>query len=287
MSAAKHTRIIDCDRAAYDDMTAAVNWSTLKYACTSALAYQHALETPREDTDAMRLGRLVHTAVFEPESLDTEYITWTGGIRRGGEWEAFKAAHARLTIIKPEDLEAALRISFAVRSHKVAGRLLAKGQAESTVTWRDADTGIRCKARLDWITSRYLVDLKTSRDIDARAFGRTAGQMLYHGQLAFYQMGLEANGLKRKAKIIAVENEAPYDVAVYGLSDDMLWAGECRAKEALVLVARCRRSHVWPGRYPKEQPLMLPQWEYPKDDDNEFSLADLGLVPAGMGAGGR
>lgn len=281
MTAARNRGPITCDRAAYDAMTAACNWSTLKYACTSALAYQHALTSPKEETDAMRLGRLVHTAVFEPESLDTEYATWHGGRRAGGDWEAFRAANAHLTIIKPEDLETALRIAFAVRSHKVAGRLLAKGQAESTVTWRDPETGIRCKARLDWVTSRFVVDLKTTRDIDARAFGRNAGQMLYHAQLAFYQMGLAANGLKRKAKIIAVENQEPFDVAVFGLDENVLWAGECRVKEALALVARCRRSHQWPGRYPKETPLMLPAYEYPKDDENEFSLADLGLVPAG------
>jgi len=279
MTAARNKGPHAIDRAAYD-LTPAVNWSTLKYACTSALAYQHALVAPREETDAMRLGSLVHTAVFEPEKLSTEYATWTGGRRYGAVWDGFQADCAHQTIITSEQLDTALAIAGAVQSHKVAGRLLAKGQAESTVTWRDAETGIRCKCRVDWVTTRYVVDLKTSRDIDARAFGRTAAQMLYHGQLAFYAMGLEANGLKRKAKIIAVENAEPFDVAVYALDDDMLWAGECRVKEALALVARCRRSHQWPGRYPKETPLMLPSWEYPKDDD-EFSMADLGLVPAG------
>lgn len=250
-------------REEYDDGAAGwVNWSTLKYILDSPKHYQHQLRSPKEATDAMRLGSAVHTAVFEPEKLDTAYAVWSEGRRAGNDWKAFcEAAEGRAVITQEQYLGAQL-VAEAVRAHPVAGRLLKKGIAEGTLLWTDPETGIKCKARLDWITARHGVDLKSSNTIDARQFGRSFGAMRSHGQLGFYNLGLVANGLKRSWKVIAVENAPPFDVAVYTVDDDAVFAGEGLAKEALQLLARCRKGRRWPGRYPKALPLELPPWHY-------------------------
>lgn len=260
----------------------AVNWSTLKEALKSGLHYQYNLTAPREETDAMRLGRAVHSATFEPDALLREYVVFEGGRRAGKEWEEFQAMHAGRTILKPEDYETALRIRDAVHAHKVARALLRTGQPECTLTWTDYETGLPCKSRLDWLSSKALIELKTTSDIDARVFGRVAGSMLYHAQLAFYHMGVQAQpkGKPRVCKIIAVESAPPHDVAVYALDDDMLWAGEEKVRAALELVAECRRTKRWPGRYPCELPLELPYWEFPKD---EVELEGLTFATGGRG----
>lgn len=260
----------------------AVNWSTLRYALKSAKHYQYCLSNPVEETDAMRLGRATHTAVFEPDRLLMKYTIWEGGRRFGKEWDAFCAANAKRTILQPDDYETAIAIRDAVRGHDEARKLLLdrSGTPEYTLTWTDEETGLECKARLDWL-AQALVDLKTTRCIDARAFGRHAADMLYHCQLAFYVGGLAAKGITVPVYIIAVENKPPHDVAVYELDEDVLWAGEVKVREALELVARCRETNEWPGRYQTIQPLQLPAWEFPAD---ELDLADLGLIPA---KGGR
>jgi hypothetical protein len=257
------------DRRAYEGLEC-VNWSTLKYATESALAYRYCLDhdVPAE-TDAMRLGRAIHTAVFEPDLFADEYVVWEGGMRRGGEWEQFRAAHLTRTILRPEDAQAADAIRCAVRSHPAAGALLAEGQAEVSVTWSDPDTGVACKGRVDWLSGAALVDLKSTRDIDMRTFGMHVARYLYHCQLAFYQMGLRENGLERATSIIAVQSEPPYEVAVYDLNDDQLWAGEVVVKEALALVAKCRREKRWPGRYQEAVELMLPGYAYPTPDEED------------------
>jgi hypothetical protein len=256
------------DRLAYESVDA-VNWSTLRYALKSGLAYYYCLNAnvPAE-TDAMRLGRMTHTAVFEPELLESEYAVWETR-RAGGEWEQFKDAHRLQTIVRPEDAERALAIRDAVRSHPAARDLLASGEAECTITWTDPDTGVVCKGRMDWLTDCALVDLKTTRDIEIRAFGVHAAKMLYHCQLAFYQMGLLANGIERVAKIIAVESEPPHDVAVVDLNEDHLWAGEVKVREALGRVADCRKRKCWPGRYPQAVELMLPGYAFPTEDEED------------------
>lgn len=254
----------------------AVNWSTLKYACQSPLAYQHALANPPVETDAMRLGRATHTAVFEPDRLLHEYVIWSGGRRAGKEWDEFKAMHENRTILKPDEYDTAIAIRNAVRGHKAAAKLLKTGEAECTLQWTDQDTGIACKARLDWYSPKVLVDLKTTRDIEARAFGRHAGALMYHGQFAFYAMGLYAHGVEVPVKIIAVESEAPHDVAVYDLNEDVLWAGEVKVRQALAVVKACRKTRKWPGRYPNECGLMLPTWEFPNDDEEEALTRAVG-----------
>ena len=253
-------------REEYDAIDA-VNWSTLKYALKSGLHYKHCLTSATPETDEMRLGRAVHTAVFEPGLFGDEYVVWEGGRRAGGSWEDFRAAYATRTILRPEDAEHARTISDAVHAHPVARQLLRCGASEVSVTWKDRDTGIVCKGRPDWLCDAALVDLKTTRDIDIKAFGRHGGGLLYHGQLAYYQMGLAANGIELPVKIIAVESSPPYDVAVYEMDEDTLWAGEIRARQALATVAQCRKTRTWPGRYPAEVSFMLPAWEFPGEDE--------------------
>ena len=255
----------------------AVNWSTLRAALDSALAYSHRLANPPAETDAMRLGRATHTAVFEPDRLLHEYVIWTGGRRQGNEWEQFKAMHAAQTILRPDEYDCAVAIRDAVRGHKPAAALLRSGMAECTLTWTDEETGLACKARLDWLSDKVLADLKTTRSIDGREFGRHAAAMRYHGQFGFACMGLRANGIEVPVKIIAVENEPPHDVCVFHLDEEVLWAGEDKARAALDLVAECRKRRRWPGRYTEEQKLVLPPWEYPGIDDES-----LGLVIGGV-----
>lgn len=254
----------------------AVNWSTLKYALQSGLSYHHHLTAPCPETDAMRLGRATHTAVFEPDRLLHEYVIWDGGRRAGKEWTDFQAMHEGRTILKPDEYDTAIAIRNAVRGHKAAAKLLRSGQAECTLTWTDQDTGLACKSRLDWLAKSALVDLKTTRDIEARAFGRHAATMLYHCQFAFAAMGLQSHGLPTVVKIIAVESEPPHDVAVYELNEDVLWAGEVKVRQALETVRACRKAHKWPGRYPNEIGLMLPSWDFPTDDETDALMRAVG-----------
>ena len=256
----------------------AVNFSTLREAAKSALHYQYRLSNPPEETAAMRFGRAVHTAVLEPDRFPLEYVVYQNGRRAGKDWDEFSAMHAQQTILKLDEYETALRIRDAVRANKAARRYLRHGRPEVTLTWTDAETGLACKARCDWLTTKLGLDLKTTGDIEARTFGRLAHHFLYHCQLAFYGMGARANGMRLAWKIIAVEAQAPHDVAVFDLGADVLCAGEDKVRELLRLVAACRTSKKWPGRYAEEQPLDLPSWAFPENDDE---IVMMGLAPAG------
>src|SRR5574341_1373220 len=212
-------------REEYDRIDA-VNWTTLKAMRASPKHYRYAAEHATGDTAAMRDGRAVHTAVLEPDRFPLDYAIWAGERRAGKEWEVFKAANHDKTILRADEYAYCLEIRDAVRAHPVARHLLEAGEAGKTITWTDAATGLPCKGRIDWLNGIGLCDLKTTADLDPIRFAATAARLGYHCQLAFYRRGLAANGIDAPVKIMAVEKNPPYDVAVFSLDEDTLFAGD-------------------------------------------------------------
>lgn len=255
-----------------------VNWSTLKDMGKSPLHYRHRIQEERADTPRMAIGRAVHTAVLEPDRFALEYAVYEGARRAGKEYEAFAAANAGRTILRVDEYERCLAIRDAVRTDKDARRLLRRGQPEVVLRWIDPATRLQCKARLDWLYRGELTDLKTTADVDGFTFGRLAGRMLYHGQLAYYRAGLDVLGHKAApVRIVAVEADPPHDVGVFRLPDEALDAGRDMVAELLAKVRKHRRSRRWPGRYQGEQVLELAPWLLDSDDDSELEL--MGLKP--------
>jgi hypothetical protein len=250
-----------------------VNWSTLKHLRESAMHYRYRLENPIDTTPAMALGRVTHTLVFEPEKFADEYVIWEDGDRRGKAWLEFKELHAGRVIFKPNEIDIAVQIADAVKRHPLVQPYLVDGIFEMPITWTCPDTGLLCKAKPDWMQPdrRVLVDLKTTQSTQARRFGSQAARLGYHCQLAHYASGIEAGfGWKpSEVVIIAVESEAPYDVAVFEIDRETLMLADMEVKELLMQVKACRTADSWPGRYIEKQALQLPAWVYGSDDEDD------------------
>jgi hypothetical protein len=253
-----------------------VNWSTLKWMRESPLHYKYRTETPIEDNDRLMLGRATHTAILEPDRFPLDYAVYDGGIRRGKEWEAFKAANPGRTLFKPEQYATCLAIRDAARGFLRTAHYLEVGEPERSVFWTDGMTGVKCKARIDWLHPEAIVDVKTCRSTNARQFGATAARYGYHSQLAFYVDGFRAESgelLHRKAVLIAAEAEAPHDVAVFVADPDKaLWAGREEYRGLLHRVVLCESAGEWFGRYDEEQSLALPAWAFEEDGDGTDGL---------------
>jgi len=254
----------------------AVNWSSLKEMSRSPLHYRWHLEHPTPDTPAMQFGRAAHCAALEPDEFARRYVLWpdAAGHRYGKAWDEFCAANEGKEALREADYGRALAVRDAVRANQDAHALLEGCQTEVTLTWTDAETDIACKARLDAYKPDALIDLKTSADIEAQHFGRTAARLLYHGQLAYYHAGAcSCAGLvDLPVRIIAVEAEPPHDVCVYEVSDDDLWAGMELVQDLLAQLRRCRDTDSWLGRYVGPQPLWLPGWVFAEGGGDDFDL---------------
>lgn len=261
------------------DTIDAVNWTTLKWMRESPQMYRYRLSVPIEDTPALALGRATHTLVFEPALFAEEYVIWQGGRRAGKEWDAFADAHSDKTILREQDADMVTQLAEAISRHPLVQPYLDGGEFEWPVTWTDPDTGLTCKARLDWPIPkrRILLDLKTCVSAEAHRFGAAAARLGYHLQMGHYYNAC-TYGLKWRPEqvlIVAAEKDAPHDVAVFQMSDDDIYLACEEVAELLRKVKVCRQTGVWPGRYLERQALTLPAWVTMDDEEDPEAL---GLV---------
>ncbi len=253
----------------------AVNYSTLKYLRPpdgSPAHYRYMCSNPPDETPAMILGRLIHTAVFEPDRLMYEYMAWEGD-RRGNAYKQFaeEAAEVGRTVVKSTEWEQARAIRDSLMAvPEIAARLDDAAEAEAVLEWTDPGTGIRCKGRADWLADDYCLDLKTTANgIEPRRFGSNCWYMGYWFQAAMYQDGISImrGGDVPRMGIIAVETKPPYCARLYWLADKGLIAAWDEYQACLRQVKDCRESGVWPGPE-AEMVLDAPGWvstEYDAD----------------------
>jgi len=245
----------------------------LRQLLVSPLAYRAYTQRGIDETDSMRLGRAVHTAVLEPHRFMEQYVCWTGGRRSGNAWNQYVAdakANGRTTL-KEDQLDYAVAISKAVRAHPLLGALFAeKGRAELTIIWTHPRTGIKIKVRLDWLTETVVADLKTCRDPTPARFATASASLGYHFQLSLYADAVAAADLgPREVKIAAVANKEPFDGAIYRLPEELLSVGREQYEMALDRLIECRKAKAWPGFAESEElTLRLPYWAQADDGDD-------------------
>ena len=254
----------------------AVNWSSLKHLDVSPMAFRHNQEHPEKSTEARALGTALHCAILEPLIFSQQYAVMPdfGDLRAvegrtsKEEGKANKMArnqwlseHEGKLTLTAEDSERIANMSAAVRGHRAALAAI-QGAKEQVVTWTDPLTGLACKARLD-VIGDGACDVKTAVDVSPRAFGYAAAKYLYHGQLAFYHDGLIHSGRlnpRRLPLFVAVQNRAPWDVAVYNMQSEHVEAGRLLYQRLLRRLADCAAADWWPGVAPEIMPLRLPEW---------------------------
>lgn len=283
----------------YEDITAAhyfalpyVNNSRLSLLKRSPAHLQADIATPAMTTDAQKLGTAAHHAILEPDVFEQRYTLGgscaaelksgarkgekcgaTGSLRVDGEWYCGKhkpdSEPDTIDVLSYEEYRACVGMRDAMRSHPRIRRLLeADGRNELTVVWDDAETGVRCKARLDRLVHEFggvVLDVKTTQDARADEFERSVFHWGYFRQLGFYQDGLTAHGFEMKHLVIAaVEKTAPWAVAGFRLSDAAADAGREELRILLRRYAECMEKDEWPA-YPADiRELSLPSYAWGK-----------------------
>lgn len=220
-------------------------------------------------TPEMIMGTAVHTAVLEPDLFPSEVIQSPGFDRRTkagrAEYEAFQAEHAGKIILDPDDYAICLAIRDAVYQHPVAAGLLrAPGKAEQSFYAIDPETGELIKCRPDYLhdSGELIVDLKTTKDASPAGFGRSAANLRYPVQTAWYNGVLDTlyGEHPQTWVFLAVEKEPPYAIGLYYVDEDVLERAKTAARRDLLAIAEFKRRNEWPDWGMEPQPLILPAW---------------------------
>lgn len=223
----------------------------------------------REPTPAMMAGTLAHCAVLEPDALAVRYVVKPEGTdmrtKEGKAWAASVPAGAQ--VVSADQMLTAQLQRAAVMIVPELASILEAGHAESSVIWTDAQEGIRCKARPDWVHMlpdgrAILFDLKTTSDASPREFARSVWTYGYHRQAAHYVAGFEAaTGIEVAAFLFgAVSSSYPFVAVPYLLDDDAMQRGREEVRRLLRLYAACCETNTWPAYGDGVQVLSLPAW---------------------------
>lgn len=208
----------------------AINASYLKQ--VYAHSYWKA-EVPTTVTPAMQMGTLAHTLILEPKAFEEEYAVFDGDRRTKAGKEAYAALEASgKLVVGRKELDNAMAMGQAVAAQRGCTELLEGAVAvEQSMLFQWGK--FEAKAQIDlFAKGGVLVDLKTIGDISKAE--RQFFNMHYDLQLAWYKEACNQNGLTVKAvKVMFVESAAPYRVALFDLSDDVLELGQAKAAEAL------------------------------------------------------
>lgn len=289
MTTAKAQIVFSLSREKYDAL-ARVNWSTLKWMRRSPAHYRDRITGLEKDTPPKKVGRGTHLSCFEPERFRAECALWTGKVRRGKEWDAFKLENAGRELLTAAEYQECLDLSAAVRSSAMAAPFLSGGRSEVTVLWtHEAPAigelpgfGLECKARLDFVANcGALVDLKTTKDASPEGFGRQVWNLRYHTQAAFYTDAyFAATGQRVPYVFVAVETARPRVVQVYTVPEIYLDLGREEYRALLQRLHDCRSESRWPSYAEQVLELSLPRWAAPLSEDEDATGLGLDFTEA-------
>jgi exodeoxyribonuclease VIII len=228
-----------------DVREASVRFSSLRAMARSPIHYVSAVLDGREDTLSMRLGRGTHAVL-----LGQPVAVFTGKVRRGKDWEAFRADSAGKEILNQREYDQARRIADSVHANDDATKLLFSPQVrrEQRITWEFL--GRECSGTPDAANYGYwLAELKSTVCSDPRRFERDGKFRAYHAQVAWYRRGMIEAGLGTPPDsfFIAVESTRPYPATVMRLTDRAIDQGERLCRLWMERLLACERANHWPG----------------------------------------
>ena len=259
----------------------------------SPLHFRYYRDNPKPSTPAMELGTALHMALLEPLLFEGQYVTLgqceaqkrsgfpcenQGKFYRDGQSFCGVRGHDPgegedmdpvISVLEEDAMADLVGMALAIQAHPRARTFFTgHGNYELTGVWRDEETGVLCKIRMDRDIERSLMiaDLKSSRDASPEAFRRDASRMGYHRKAAFYRRGCAALGRERNASVLIVpENVTPYPVAVYLLDEDDLTATNREITRHLNRYAMCLADDHWPGYGDEMMTLKMPPWAVEQD----------------------
>ena len=224
----------------------------------------------------MVIGSAVHTSVLEPDEWDATYAVTPAGINRRtnagkAEWDVFTTAAGSRTVISREDADLVGKITEGVFAHPAASGLLGlPGKAETSLFWKDAETGLECKCRPDYLLDdgSTIVDVKTTESASPADFMQSIVKFRYHVQAAWYLHGVEQATGKRPEQFVfvCIEKRPPFACAVYVAAPEMVQIGWDTARANLNRLAECMAADAWPGYSDQVELINLPAWMRPKAD---------------------
>jgi hypothetical protein len=213
------------------------------------------------------LGKAFHAKVLGDgaEAVVVDADSWRGAEARAQRDAAYALGQVPLLAADAAVVDA---MAASVLAHDVAPRLFAGGGAEVSAFWVDETTGVKCKARFDYLPDKQpgrrliVPDLKSAVSADPSEFSKNAARFGYVLQQEHYSNALRHLGVDPDPAFVfvVVEKDSPYlvNVGQFAHPDDVRLSAAALDK-ALRLYRDCLAADRWPG-WSGVTDLSLPTW---------------------------
>jgi len=224
----------------------AYSGSAIKAGAVSMLKMQEFMTAEPVSSPAMLRGTMQHMAVLEPEAFNRLHVEEYNGATKAGK--ELVAIYGKEGIIKPAEHAQLIRAREMVMQHPEVRRLdlFQGGTAEVAHYWHEH--GIDCKCKVDYETPEIFIEYKTTGNL--AGFMRSAAGMKYQLQLGWYWHGCG----RKRCYVVAQEQKAPFDVAVFEVSAADLNAWYMQALEIALRFESGDRSGAYPALMTFELP---------------------------------
>ena len=240
---------------------------------TLLTSFPARLKHSRPDTPSLEDGRIAHSLVLEGVRLEhsSRYRIVPKGfsmshVKKHEELIA-EITESGATPISEDRVATIEAMHSALLDDEQVSRVFSAGQPEMTAIWRDAETGVPCKARFDWWPDRgqIMPDYKTCACLDDDALSRSALNYGLAHRSAWYQDAARyAGGRDDEARPpiylpVWQEKVAPYFVAMRPVNKHHVDLVRPEIRKAVRIYAECLERDEWPG--PRSfEPIDLPGW---------------------------
>lgn len=253
---------------------------------STPLAFQYELGQPEKRKRHFDLGKAVHAKVLGTP-LDVEVvqkITVKKDRVDADDYTTKSAQEHRDQIIARgaipllrREVELVDAMAEAVLANPDARTIMEfPSRPEVSAFWECSETGVQCRARIDWLPESQegrrliLADVKTTA-ISAwpASFIRQAGDLLYDLQAAWYRDAAITLGLDPDPVFlfVVVETNPPHDVSVVRLHDAARMRGEALMDRTRRIYAECTASGRWPGIPHGIHTVDLPLYQHYKHEE--------------------
>ena len=236
------------------------------------------MDCPPEPTPAFHFGHGLHCLALEPDKFDERYAIAPKCDRRtkdGKEtWKKFTESVNGKEVFEQEDFEQMKLMADAIKKQAIH-RFIQRGEAEVCIAWTDKETGLLCKARIDYLHRDHaiLIDLKSTTNASKDAFARSVYNYGYYQQTAWYCDGWKALTDDPSAFVfLAAEKGVPYAVAAYEMAEEVIVAGRKSYRNALKTYQECLKNNYWPGYSDTVEVLTLPTWALNKVGVSKYDM---------------
>jgi hypothetical protein len=260
----------------FDDYMAvdAVSSSQLRYLAEgNTLAHLKAAfieKKIKKNSKALDFGRNAHLIILEPRKFQQKHLVMPdfgamqSSINRKKRDDWLAKLPKDVIPVSEADVEKLSGMMNQLLKHKIICNILSEGAAEVSIFWVDKATGLRCKARADFlaIMRKALVDYKTTRDAFHDEFTKDFSNHGYAIQLSHYKAACVANGIEIEDVLcVAQESEYPYLPIVYSVDPQYLEDGEARRSASMMKIAQAKQTNLWPGYEERVHNLTPPPWQ--------------------------